>query len=113
MTDQGQGPPIVLIPGIQGRWEWMTPAVRALASRHRVLSFSLSEATGPLLFDEWVALVEHILDRAGEHAAAVVGVSFGGLVAAYYAAQRPSRVTNLVLVSSPSPRWQLDSRSAR
>jgi pimeloyl-ACP methyl ester carboxylesterase len=38
-------------------------------------------------------------------------VSFGGLVAARYAAHHPERVGALVLVSSPSPRWGIDDRS--
>ena len=33
MTDRGAGPPLVLVPGIQGRWEWMAPAVDALAGK--------------------------------------------------------------------------------
>src|SRR5262245_53630765 len=91
----------------------MAPAVGALAVRHRVLSFSLGEATGPDLFDQWVDLIDRALDRAGEPAAAIVGVSFGGLVAARYAATRPNRTTQLVLVSAPSPTWQIDPSSAR
>ena len=41
IIDVGAGRPIVLIPGIQGRWEWMQPAVAALAVRFRVITFSL------------------------------------------------------------------------
>jgi len=33
---------VVVIPGIQGRWEWMTPAIDALAATTRVLSVSLA-----------------------------------------------------------------------
>ena len=32
MIDVGNGPPLVLIPGMQGRWEWMQPTVNALAA---------------------------------------------------------------------------------
>jgi len=38
MVDVGSGPAIVLIPGIQGRWEWMRPSIRALAGKWRVLT---------------------------------------------------------------------------
>ena len=40
--DEGSGPPIVVIPGVQGRWEWMRPALRALATHCRVISYSLA-----------------------------------------------------------------------
>ncbi len=44
--DRGHGPPLVLMPGLQGRWEWMAPTVEALAARFRVLTFSLGGVTG-------------------------------------------------------------------
>jgi len=42
MIDTGNGPPLVLIPGLQGRWEWMRPTVNALARTFRVISFTLA-----------------------------------------------------------------------
>ena len=119
MIDLGNGPPIVLIPGLQGRWEWMRPAVNALAARARVISFSLPGEPGsgrPLddsqRFDGFAAQIETALDRAQVGAAVMCGVSFGGLVALRYAARRPERTQALVLVSTPGPRWN-PSASAR
>jgi pimeloyl-ACP methyl ester carboxylesterase len=117
VIDTGKGPPIVLIPGIQGRWEWLTPTIEALAQRHRVLSFSLGEWSGRRSagnpFDAWVSGIDCVLDRAREQQAVIVGVSFGGLIAARYAAQRPDRTGALVLVSTPSPRMKLDRVRSR
>ena len=112
MIDVGRGPAIVLIPGIQGRWEWMSPAIDALSQTHRVLSFSLgdpivpAERDGTEPFHGWMAAIDEILDRAVESRAAIVGVSFGGLIAARYAARRPERTAALVLVSAPRPTWR-------
>jgi hypothetical protein len=39
IVDQGAGAPLVIVPGIQGRWEWMKPAVDARAGRCRVVTF--------------------------------------------------------------------------
>jgi pimeloyl-ACP methyl ester carboxylesterase len=105
---RGSGPPLVLIPGIQGRWEWMTPAIDALARRYTVMTFSLGDVEGPGWFDGWTARIDAILRQAGSRRAIIVGVSFGGLVAACYAARRPDRTAQLVLVSTPSPSWRLD-----
>jgi pimeloyl-ACP methyl ester carboxylesterase len=120
MISQGSGPPLVLIPGIQGRWEWMEPTVRALSTHFRVLTTSLPGDAGSLMgreegqsFDEQAGLVDRLLDAQGVEKATVLGVSFGGLVAAYAAAHRPHRVQTLVLVSTPGPDWQPDAWARR
>ena len=113
MIDTGQGLPIVIIPGIQGRWEWMRPAVRTLSAAHRVFTFSLAEVPADEdCFDRWEALLDQLLDRTGLEKATLVGVSFGGLIAARYAARHANRVRGLVLVSSPAPTWRLDEERA-
>ena len=108
MIDKGMGFPVVIIPGIQGRWEWLAPTVEAMTPGHRVLSFSYPEVR-PLeldgAFTAWMYALDQFLDRAHERSVSLVGVSFGGLVAAQYAARRPDRVTSLVLVSTPAPIW--------
>jgi pimeloyl-ACP methyl ester carboxylesterase len=108
---KGQGSPIMLIPGIQGHWQWMAPAIAALARRHRVSTFSL-DGTGSV-FDWSAAHIDAMLDRAAMPATAVVGVSFGGVLAAHYAATRPARVSALVLVAAPGPRWQFSPDAYR
>jgi 3-oxoadipate enol-lactonase len=113
LIDTGTGSPIVLIPGIQGRWEWMAPAVGAIGAMHRVLTFSLTEISSDVpapdaFFSLAESYIDGLLDRAGLKAAAFVGISFGGIVAAWYAARRPERVSALILVSSPSPVWRLE-----
>jgi pimeloyl-ACP methyl ester carboxylesterase len=113
VTTESSKTPLVLIPGIQGRWEWMDPAIRALEDHHRVLTFSLGDVRGPSLFDGWTSRIDSLLDTTGHRAACVVGLSFGGLVATWYAARRPDRVSQLVLVASPSPGWRVDDQSAR
>ncbi len=117
MIDIGEGTPIVLIPGIQGRWEWVRPAVDELARRQRVVAFSLcDEPTSgfdyepSLGFDNYVSQVNQAMDRAGLRSAAVAGVSYGGLIATEFAARHPERVSRLVLVSALTPTWTPDAR---
>lgn len=110
MFDEGSGPAIVVIPGVQGRWEWMVPALRALSARCRVISYSLGAAT---TFEDLVDQVDRVLDERGVRTAAICGVSFGGLIATKYAAKRPERTAALVVVSTPSPEWAPSADQAR
>ena len=116
----GTGSPIVLIPGVQGRWEWMRPAVEALAKHHRVVSFSLcDERTSPFKcdpakgFENYVAQVGTAMDRAGLREAAIVGVSYGGLIAAEFSARYPERVQSLVLASALHSGWKPNQEQQR
>jgi pimeloyl-ACP methyl ester carboxylesterase len=89
----------------------MAPAIDALSVRHRVITFSLETAPGRSVFDLAEAAIDSALDRANLQQAAIVGVSFGGLIASRYAARRPDRAAALVLVSTPAPRWRPDPRN--
>src|SRR5438477_6679247 len=98
ICDIGAGPAIVLIPGIQGRWEWMRPSVHALAARWRVITSSLPGEPGVDVapesdkdFDGYMHHVDRLLDSARVSSAVICGVSFGGLIALRYAARRPER----------------------
>jgi pimeloyl-ACP methyl ester carboxylesterase len=117
IVDVGSGPPLVIVPGIQGRWEWMRPGVEALAGQCRVITFSLADERScgaPIgrtaCFDDYVDQVGTALDLAGIEAAAICGVSYGGLIATSFAARHPERTRSLVLVSALSPSWVPDAR---
>jgi pimeloyl-ACP methyl ester carboxylesterase len=105
-------PALMLVPGLPGRREWMQPAIPALSKGFRVLSFSLTEVPTDRFFDRAVDRLDAILGHAKVDRAVIAGVSFGGLVAALYAARHQARTSHLVLASAPSPRHQLDRRSA-
>jgi 3-oxoadipate enol-lactonase len=117
VIDVGSGPPLVVIPGIQGRWEWMKPGVAALARRCRVITFSLAdeptcggEYDSAAGFDCYVRQIAAALDARGVAHAAICGVSYGGLIAAAFAARYPERTAALVLVSAVPPSWKPDAR---
>jgi pimeloyl-ACP methyl ester carboxylesterase len=120
MFDEGSGPPLVVIPGLQGRWEWSKPALRQLAKRCRTISYSLCGDLGSrrhvdreLGFENYVRQLDAVLDEAGIERTALCGVSFGGFVAVRYAAARPERVSALVLASAPGPAFQPSAQQTR
>ena len=119
MIDAGHGTPIVLVPGVQGRWEWMAPTVDALAARGRIISYSLCGESGErglepeLGFGSFVTQLDEVLAQAELDTAHLCGVSYGGLIALRYAARRSRHVRSLTLVSTPSPTWRPDCRIER
>lgn len=95
----------------------MKPGIDALASRCRVVTFSLADepACGGVFdaasgFACYVEQVRKALNLAGIERATICGVSYGGLIAAAFAARHPERVTALVLLSALPPSWSPDSR---
>jgi len=120
MIAVGEGTPLVMVPGIQGRWEWQRPALDALSRRCRAVTYSLcgEPGTGCRLsfkdgFDAHVEQLDRVLERFGLDRVALCGVSYGGWVSVRYAARRPERVSSLVLVSAPAPRFRPDARHMR
>jgi 3-oxoadipate enol-lactonase len=108
---------MVVIPGVNGRWEWLRPAVDALARDFRVATFSLCGEPGtlpmPSTFDDHLRQVDAAIEALGVERAVLVGISFGGWVAVRYASLRPDRVAGLVLASVPGPGYEPPPRHAR
>jgi 3-oxoadipate enol-lactonase len=117
IIERGSGPALVVIPGVQGRWEYVRPAVEALASAFHVMTFPLcDEPSAGFSFGAsrgiscYTEQVRATLDRCGIKQAIVCGISFGGLVALDFAATHADRTRGLVLTSTPGPGWHLRPR---
>jgi pimeloyl-ACP methyl ester carboxylesterase len=119
LYEQGTGPTLILIPGVQGKWHYVRSAVQALAASFHVVTFSLcGEPESRLPFDrdrgfgDYVGQVMQALDTIGARQAVICGISFGGLIALRFAAAHPDRTRALILVSTPGPSWHLRPRHA-
>jgi pimeloyl-ACP methyl ester carboxylesterase len=116
IIDRGSGTPLVVVPGIQGRWEYGAPAIDALARHFRVVTFSLCGERGcpPVArargIENYADQIAAALDARGIERAVVCGVSFGGVAALRFAGSHPERTLALVLVSTPGPGWHLKKR---
>jgi pimeloyl-ACP methyl ester carboxylesterase len=110
----------VVIPGIQGRYEWGLPTVDALASLGHVVTYSLAdeptsgftwaESAG---FENYLAQLDQVVRATGDERPLLVGISYGGLIAAEYAARHPGQLSALVVASSPPPTWRVPERTQR
>lgn len=114
----GDGPPVVLLHGIQvdGR-SWLRTA-RHLAPRHRVLLPDLrghgrsARVDATLTPDVHVADVRAVLDAARVETPIVVGHSLGAEIAGFLAATMPTRgvvLVDPVLRPMPMPAFDVDA----
>jgi pimeloyl-ACP methyl ester carboxylesterase len=99
------GPPLVLLHGVgtsSGEWSWVLPD---LARNNLVYAIDLPGYDGSYEPPDYspaytASFVNSFLDAVGVERAAVVGNSFGGLVALHLALSNPARVAALVLSDS-------------
>lgn len=108
----GEGPPVLLVPGLFGWAEQWTRVIPLLAGSHRVAAIDLPGfGLSPRLSDPpsmafhprestYARAVAGAMEVMGMGSATVVGHSLGGLVAMLLAAQRPERVDRLVLLAT-------------
>lgn len=102
------GPPVVLLHGFGASaiWQWHSQAA-ALAKDHRVivpnlLWFGGSHSDNPdYTLDHQVLIVDALLEKLGVTDAAVVGISYGGIVTWALANEFRARVSKAVIVDSP------------
>lgn len=99
----GEGPPLLLIPGLAGGFELLGPLARILARHFRVISyqlrgeddcFALRQRFG---LRDLVADLAEFLDWHCLECPAVLGVSLGGALALEFAARFPYRLRALAI----------------
>lgn len=107
--DEGTGTPIVLIHGSYGSLDGFDGLVGALKAKHRVVRFDmpgmgLSEGSpsggARIVFGDEVLAA--LLAKLAIDKAVLIGTSSGGVIASYYAAREPKKVTALILANTPS-----------
>jgi pimeloyl-ACP methyl ester carboxylesterase len=104
----GEGPPLVLVPGLAGGYELLGPLARQLATRFRVISYQLRGEEDCFALRQHFGLADLVSDLAEfidwHHLESpiVMGVSFGGVLALEYAARFPHRLQNLVVQGAGS-----------
>ncbi|HWD10611.1 MAG TPA: alpha/beta hydrolase [Solirubrobacteraceae bacterium] len=115
----GEGPPLVFVHGLSGCWQNWLEQVPVLAREHRVVTLDLPGfgsspmPLGEISISRYARLLDGLLDQLGIDAAAVVGNSMGGFIAAELAIAYPQRVERVVLISAAGISTYADPRTAR
>ena len=102
----GEGPPVLLVPGLGGIGAYWQPNIPAFSAKHRVIihdhrgtgqsTRSKIEYSVDQMTDDLVRLMDHMqIDRAH-----LVGHSTGGAIGQTLAVTRPERLASLVIYSS-------------
>jgi pimeloyl-ACP methyl ester carboxylesterase len=99
----GEGPPLVLVPGMAGGFELLGPLARILANHFRVISYQLRGEDNcfalrrPFDLQDLVADLSEFFDWLCLETPTLLGVSFGGVLALEFAARYPHRIDRLVV----------------
>jgi pimeloyl-ACP methyl ester carboxylesterase len=99
----GEGPPLVLVPGLAGGFELLGPLARLLARHFQVISFQLRGEDDCFALrrrfhlSDLVEDLREFLDWYGLERPPIMGVSFGGVLALELAMRWPHRLQALML----------------
>src|SRR5512147_2345757 len=100
VTIQGEGAPLVLVPGMDGTGRLFYRQVPPLARRYRVATYALRDdaARMDVLVEDLAQVVAAAANGPGS--AIVIGESFGGTLALSFALAHPERVRAMVVLNS-------------
>jgi pimeloyl-ACP methyl ester carboxylesterase len=99
----GDGPPLVVVPGLAGGFGLLGPLARTLAQRYRVISYQLRSEDNcfalrrPFELQDLVADLAEFVDWLCLETPAILGVSFGDVLALEFAARFPHRLNRLIV----------------
>jgi 3-oxoadipate enol-lactonase len=99
----GAGPPLVLVPGLAGGFELLGPMAQRLARSFHIITYQLRGEDDCFAlrrtFDlaDLVDDLREFLDWRGLESPAILGVSFGAVLALELAARCPARLSSLIV----------------
>jgi pimeloyl-ACP methyl ester carboxylesterase len=119
VVEIGEGPPLLFVHGLSGSWPNWLEQLPVFAQTRRVVAVDLPGFGHSPMPDEPISIsgyartLDALLDTLDVDAAAIVGNSMGGFVAAELAINFPQRVERLVLVSAAGLSTYNDPRATR
>lgn len=96
---EGRGPLLIYIPGLDGTGELFFKQKPGLVGSHRVVSVHQRDR-GEFTYDDLADDVAAIIKEIGEERAIILGESFGGTVALWFALKHPEMIDRLIVINS-------------
>ena len=112
--EQGEGKPLLILPGLLSTAADASPLMNAFAGRRRAIALDLlgqgASARPDIAYSiaDQSAAVIAFLDSRDWGPVDLLGVSMGGWIALDVAAKRPDLVRRLILASSGGPRFETE-----
>ncbi len=116
-VEVGEGPPAILIPGLFGTYRGFSRMIPLLAPHFKLIAldnFGTGDSDMPdehfgYTVPEQADMIIKLMDELKISSSALIGVSYGGMIALNIAARYPDRVTSVVCIEGavimpkPSP----------
>jgi pimeloyl-ACP methyl ester carboxylesterase len=96
---EGSGPLLVYIPGLDGTGKLFFKQIPGLVCRYRVAALRLRDGRD-FTYEDLTDDVAAAIRSLSEERATIVGESFGGTVALYFALRHPQMTEQLVVINS-------------
>jgi pimeloyl-ACP methyl ester carboxylesterase len=111
VTETGDGPPILFLHGFPENGTAWRKVAKLLSSRFRCImpdlrGYGLSDqptAVEDYAIDHLIADIDALADALNLATFALAGHDWGGLLAWWYAARRPDRLSHLIIANAPHP----------
>ena len=107
----GEGPPLVLVPGLAGGMHLVGPIARVLSKHYQVISYQLRGDDDCFALRRTFGVADmvedlgELMDWFGLERPILMGVSFGGVLGLEMAIRRPGRMQSLIL-QGVGPRFE-------
>ncbi len=101
-VERGVGKPLIMIPGMEGSREFWRPQLMELSQKYRVICCDLARFSPRLsrTVSDYAQSVINLMEILTLSRVALVGESFGGMVALELAIYHPERVNALILCNT-------------
>lgn len=112
----GHGKPVIFLHSWIGSWRYWIPSMQFASTRFRAYAVDFwgfgatKKISSRYSLEQQVALLNGFIQQMGVGRITLVGHGLGGIIAIYYAADHPSSVERIMLVSFPMGTESTSSR---